>query len=68
MKANLTKRALSLMLAFAMVLSLAAPAAATGHDHGISFTRVDAPSSLEVIGTTTATEAAAPEQIGRAHV
>ena len=61
MKGNLTKRILSVMMAVAMVLSLAAPAAATGHDHGITFTKVDAASSLEVIGTTAATEAAAPE-------
>ena len=61
MNANMTKRILSLVLAFAMVLSLAAPAAATGSNNGIRFTKVNAPSSLEVIGNTTAAEAAAPE-------
>ena len=62
MKANLTKRVLSLMLAFAMVLSLAAPAAATGAEQysELSFTKSSAASSLEAIGQTAKTEAAAP--------
>ena len=62
MKANLTKRVLSLMLAFAMVLSLAAPAAATGAEQysELSFTKSSAASSLEAIGQTAKTEAAVP--------
>jgi len=61
MKAHLTKRVLCMMLAVAMVLSLAAPAAAVGHSHGLSFTRSNAASSLEALGQTAATEAAEPE-------
>ena len=60
MKAHLTKRVLSLMLAIAMVLSLAAPAAATGTGNAVRFTKSSAASSLEVLGKTAATEQSAP--------
>ena len=62
MKAHLTKRVLCLLLTIAMVLSLTAPAAATGHDHSteISFHKSDAASSLEAIGQTAATGQSAP--------
>ena len=60
MKAHLTKRVLSLMLAIAMVLSLAAPAAATGTGNALRFTKSSAASSLEVLGKTAATEQSAP--------
>lgn len=62
MKANLTKRALSLMLAFAMVLSLAAPAAATGAEQyrELSFRKSSAASSLEAMGQTGKTAPDAP--------
>ena len=60
MKAHLTKRVLSLMLAIAMVLSLAAPAAATGTGNAVHFTKSSAASSLEVLGKTAATEQSAP--------
>ncbi len=62
MKANLTKRALSLMLAFAMVLILAAPAAATGAEQyrELSFRKSSAASSLEAMGQTGKTAPDAP--------
>ena len=60
MKAHLTKRVLSLMLAIAMVLSLAAPAAATGTGNALRFTKSSAASSLEALGQTAATEQSAP--------
>ena len=59
MKAHLTKRVLSLMLAIAMVLSLAAPAAATGRSVELSFSKSSAASSLEAMGQTAVTEQSA---------
>ena len=44
----------------AMVLSLAAPAAATGTGNAVRFTKSSAASSLEVLGQTAATEQSAP--------
>ena len=60
MNGNLTQRILCLVLAAVMVFGLAAPAAAAGHSTNIRFERIDAASSLEVIGQTTAAEEAAP--------
>ncbi len=62
MKAHLTTRVLSLMLAFVMVLGLAAPAAATGSDrcNELSFSKSSAASSLEAMGQTGKTQPAAP--------
>ena len=60
MNGKLTQRILCLLLAAVMVFGLAAPAAATGHSNSVSFTKVDAPSNMEMLGQTTAAEEAAP--------